>query len=632
MHVNDHSEMPASGIVEVADLERQQPFVARLEEKFVECQLETEGGKFFIPRRPLEQILDEDTVRQALQDSAPSLGPDDAARCARRICAPDRFREQGASFRKIFTILVLSDMISSSLSFLEFGVDDSNLPMPNPKHFKLYSPDDAKEDNEDRLQSWHSLVNRLRPSQRHLFFMLQWSVMAPVFESVDRVTHFSFSYDCILPFLKQDRDTLDLKSSQARYGGYSEIRQIKIHPDHYNFGEYGVSMLAISANVSLPLTQVNNPNHLFALKRLHTTDNRDLGREVDVLKRFRNVARIIQLLATFEVYGDIDQQSSRTYYLIFPWAAGDLLTFWEARQSLVADYRIVPWISEQCYELAKALSTIHQDANDQDPGEGERLYGRHGDIKPSNILWFPPCMRAGVEDIGQLVIGDFGLGQFHSQESRSAVDPSSLARSPSYRPPEFDKKENISRKIDIWSLGCTFLEFITWFLMGFDAVSKQFPQARSEPDIYDIGADTFFRIVKDHDDRVYAIVKPQVTDWIDSLHTHEFCSQYMHDFLDLIQTDMLVAEPQKRSTAFELSHRLQRMYDRCQDRSEDGARYYQVGNPWPPRLRMDIPLIKPTPSHHPSTTDNEEATSSNRRSNVKEGLALIQKAFRSKMI
>jgi serine/threonine protein kinase len=108
------------------------------------------------------------------------------------------------------------------------------------------------------------------------------------------------------------------------------------------------------------------------------------------------------------------------------------------------------------------------------------------------------------------VLGDFGLADFHRTHSRSNEDPGNVARSPKYRAPEFDIETKISRKIDIWMLGCTFLEFVTWFLMGLDAVLEQFPKDRSEPDINGIYADIFFRIVTEGH-RVVSVVKPQVT-------------------------------------------------------------------------------------------------------------------------
>jgi serine/threonine protein kinase len=319
---------------------------------------------------------------------------------------------------------------------------------------------------------------------------------------------------------------------------------------------------------------VDNPEHLFALKRLNTHDYHEPWQEVDVLKRFRNANHIIQLLATYEVNEGSSEGPLSSYYLIFPWATGDLEWLWETKNSSVGDYRIAPWISKQCYALVEALSTIHNDSG-HDLADTYRIYGRHGDIKPSNILWFSPSSSEVSVDFGRLVLGDFGLGDFRGKLSRSNLDASALARSPKYRPPEFDiGGGKISRKIDIWTLGCTLLEFVTWFLMGTEAVTEEFRDARSEPDIYGIYADTFFRVVK-ADDRSVGIVKPQVTAWIAGLHKHGNCSDYIRDFLDVIEHHMIVADPTGRLTAAALSYKLKEMYRRCQDDPE----YCRVGHP-----------------------------------------------------
>lgn len=262
--------------------------------------------------------------------------------------------------------------------------------------------------------------------------------------------------------------------------------------------------------------------------------------------------------------------------MIFPWAAGDLESLWKDKQSSVGDSNIAPWIAQQCYEVARAVSTIHQDAHDHDISDAGRVYGRHGDIKPGNILWFPRTTDDPNRNLGELVLGDFGLADFHGTESRSNEDPRNVARSPKYRAPEFDIEMKISRKIDVWMLGCTFLEFVIWFVMGLDAVFEKFPKDRLERDINGIYADIFFRVVNIEGQRVGSVIKPQVTKWIASLHGHEHCSDFIHDFLGLVERHMLVADPNGRLSASELADKLEGLWKRCQV----DAAYYEMGQPW----------------------------------------------------
>ena len=133
--------------------------------------------------------------------------------------------------------------------------------------------------------------------------------------------------------------------------------------------------------------------------------------------------------------------------------------------------------------IASGLQTIHNFKNkphrrrDQpsrllvpgteiiDMGTEEYRYGRHGDIKPENILWSNEL--DGIDGPGILQIADFGLGRFHGRASRSQVDPRTIASTPTYEPPEIALNQKVSREYDIWSLGCLYLEYITWRLGGY---------------------------------------------------------------------------------------------------------------------------------------------------------------------
>jgi serine/threonine protein kinase len=316
---------------------------------------------------------------------------------------------------------------------------------------------------------------------------------------------------------------------------------------------------------SLTITQLRNPKHHFALKRLVTHDTREIQEEVTSLKRFRKVDGIIPLLFTYEVRDATPHSLTSNYCLVFPWASGDLKSLWKENERHIGDSRICPWIAQQCYALAQAVEIIHNGCGERTSADLPQNYGRHGDIKPSNILWFPSAMSGSEHELGRLVLGDFGLSAFNSELSRSNVPASSLAMSPKYRPPEFDVPDGtISRKVDIWALGCTFLEFLTWYLKGLVSVLHDFPQLRSETDIYGIYADTFFRVIAENGESV-VMVKPQVISWISNLQKQENCSEYIRDFLKLIESHMIMPTPDDRITSRGLSERLRSLYERCKE-------------------------------------------------------------------
>ncbi|CAN9258831.1 unnamed protein product [Alternaria alternata] len=58
------------------------------------------------------------------------------------------------------------------------------------------------------------------------------------------------------------------------------------------------------------------------------------------------------------------------------------------------------------------------------------LSGRHGDIKPKNILWFPHASSAesSITDLGILKLSDFGSAHFGEEEAVSAQDKDTMVQ------------------------------------------------------------------------------------------------------------------------------------------------------------------------------------------------------------
>ena len=140
-----------------------------------------------------------------------------------------------------------------------------------------------------------------------------------------------------------------------------------------------------------------------------------------------------------------------------------------------------------------------------------QLIGRHGDIKPENILWFPG--RDG--DLGVLKLTDFGTAHFSTRDSVATTERDDIPNSPSYQPPEWDlPNPMLKTSYDIWTLGCLYLEFITWFLGGCNLL-QEFGEKRQEMDyrynIPEIHTDTFFTIETTKPNVLKAKVKPSVT-------------------------------------------------------------------------------------------------------------------------
>lgn len=192
---------------------------------------------------------------------------------------------------------------------------------------------------------------------------------------------------------------------------------------------------------------------------------------------------------------------------MFRWADGNLRDYWETHP-LVSDIprtrEYAAWMTSQWLGLANGLLAIHhcppdidsEPSDDQadDGFRSQRVNGRHGDIKPENILWFD-MHNAEDQQLpanGKLVISDFGLTEFHRFET-GVVNPRGVATSPTYRAPEYDVSAGISQSYDIWTFGCVLLEFVVWYLQGFDAFD-QFSQDRATEDTGVIQEDKFFKV------------------------------------------------------------------------------------------------------------------------------------------
>lgn len=249
---------------------------------------------------------------------------------------------------------------------------------------------------------------------------------------------------------------------------------------------------------------------------------------------------MVQLFATF-IKGS-------QYMLLFPWAdGGNLESLWEtsptnpASSSTQETRDFAKWIAVQCHGLAEVLQEIHgflQKKHEHDAQEGHEAqdgtassgnqrvagkfpnslhfhtddvalirpstpanpsesFGIHEDIKPANILHFK---NDEEHHLGRLKIADLGLLQFYDITSRTkkSIQRPAFA-SQTYRSPEHDVSRVMSRKTDIWSLGCVFSEHLTWAIRGPSGVvdygNKRSEESRTTGDTSGKGTwieDSFF--------------------------------------------------------------------------------------------------------------------------------------------
>jgi len=274
----------------------------------------------------------------------------------------------------------------------------------------------------------------------------------------------------------------------------------------------------------------------------------------------RRHSHLIQLLATYTLRGE--------YHFLFPWADANLRKLWKNEVLPPFNEQKYLWALQQMRGLASALQVIHEYEFPEAykplvegqltlgrfriPGlkQTDPQFGRHGDLKPENILFF--------KTTGNLQITDLGLSQFHGDKSRSQIVAQGVGGSPTYIPPEILLNGHISRAYDIWSLGCVFLEFITWLVEGEKAVDS-FADNRNEKAHDKIEDDTFFIIVDDK-----AIVREGVISWIERLkgNPNGRCSPMIKELLQLVLKEMLMIDYEKRIKAGPLYFSLKAIHER----------------------------------------------------------------------
>ncbi|KAM0427800.1 hypothetical protein ACHAPT_007257 [Fusarium lateritium] len=487
----------------------------------------------YLPLDQLREILSPPVVHQLL---LPHFDEATASKYGREILgtqSEDGVASSPPRRRRIFAILVLANQVQRLAKFIQDDVDDRALPflfsgIQKPARtikvsYLLHRQDETYQEK-DRPRTGQNRPNEpileefdVWPCHTARKFML-WQPMVHVpflkFPG-DKIYFYDLHQDSTLPFGKYDLQET---------GGYGSVRKVTIHPSHYNYCGNSEDQQPVC----------------FAVKKPHVPNVNDYLQEIDPFDKLgienKNSLsnHLIPLHLTFK--------HGRDYYLMFPWADGNLKGLWSKRK-----------------------------AKPEDPDEqiilGGKEWGRHGDIKPENILWFKNCEGR----IDHLVISDFGLCQFNSAHSRSKVHQDQiLGFSGTYRPPDLHfRNQPISQNYDVWSLGCVFLEFVSWFLLGYEETVVNFVQARMNDGLEgNVREDTFFAFEKDsHGTPRAATLRKSVVEWINKLHQMPQCSEPLHALLDLIHFTMLMPNSKERWKCSWVESRLRQLESKC---NEDG--------------------------------------------------------------
>ncbi|EON99447.1 putative fad binding domain protein [Phaeoacremonium minimum UCRPA7] len=491
-----------------------------------------DGGRLFLPMDALRRIFTKDRILTELQTLYPYLPVEALRRIAQQIA--DDGEGSSTGFRKVFATLLLTDQADKISLFLNENVNDTDLALQkvaadNAFELRRRTAPDAPL---GCFQGWTQ-------SDIEAFEKRQWLFLSPVFDKKQGLKPLDLEDKRILPFTESTEHQI-----QDHFrGGNSEVFRVKLHPAHYNFDQRWFSDFH------------DQPS--FAVKKLLSVDEDTFRREVEAFQQLQTEehSNVISLLATYKYKG--------YYHLVFPWANGDLRRLWQNQPEPPIGPEGARWIAAQCSGIASALNHVHNGAISAaaHPLTPHQLYGLHGDIKPENIFVFSQPGKSAPA--GKLVVGDFGGGFFYNANT----NPDPLRQiTNTYRPPEHDTKSRpMSRSWDVWGLGCTYLEFVTWFLQGTAGLSE-FAKKRTtfkNPGVY---SDEYFETINPGETgALSAFLKGTVLEWITELYNHKSSSQFTRDFLEFITNRMFVVETAltTRASGAEVALRLEALAQRC---------------------------------------------------------------------
>ncbi|KAJ9156221.1 Protein kinase [Pleurostoma richardsiae] len=530
-------------------------------------------GRLFVPDDALHQIVTDEALQAQVRlitssnQTGASITSDDAVK-----------------FRKIFAVLTLIDQADKLPSFLAEGIQDADLAL-----VKVHQPRDGQRTFDLRRKNAPDVplasFQGWTQSQLEQFDKSQWLFLSPVFSSVSqkKAKPLPLEDKVILPFTES---TENAKKDHYR-GGNSEVFRVKLHPAHHDFAHWDIPGLG------------EQPS--FAVKRLLSTDEETFRREVEVLQRLSDSAHphVVSLLATYKYKG--------YYHLMFPWAEGDLRRLWNTHPNPNPGRNEARWLASQCSGIASALNHVHNGAyadklkiSDSSAAapRGDLLNGRHGDIKPENILVYNRPERY-TADPGFAKLSDFGGGLFF--DATKGPDPLHQVTK-TYRPPEYDTKcRPVSQSWDVWGLGCTFVEFVTWFLEGSTGLNE-FAMRRTTYKSPGVHSDEYFELFDPGETgTVTAFLKGSVLDWITDLYCHKNSSKFIRDFLEFITNRMFFVETEQlaRASSAEVSMYLTQLTKRC---FEDDAYCLPSPGGRPPWVLDSLDgFLFSTPSSHPTS-------------------------------
>ncbi|KAK8039846.1 kinase domain-containing protein [Apiospora rasikravindrae] len=423
--------------------------------------------------RVLRRVRDnDDDIAVSVEKATNHISPRMVCQCKKPFCTGSRV---------IFASLLFAGLHGILVHFLHAA-------QPDDCDSSLWKLSQAEATFDDDTTVFHHIY-QLKGAPRDLFFYWVYQLRALCFQKkgdngqVKKLGVEDGLKDSVrLPWSSVEEGSNPLNrvvaqaSSKAVIIGRqsAKVERIYIHRSHHNLDESTNSFALKTFLRGRELSKLNFDSEL-------RNNNAIIGSN-----------RVISLEAAFEHRGN--------FYMVFPWAElGDLRGIWQGyiprsnqatgQQINHAIWYSPQWLLGECYGIASAVADIHGRGSSK-PQPHCLL---HADIKAENILGFRH------ERSVFLKLADFGHSHILETVS-SCVAVDDMMNPRSYRAPEYDTQESVTTKYDVWSLGCLFLDFVTWALLGWQGVDdfeKQRVREANDPkaDYGNASEDTFFKRV-----------------------------------------------------------------------------------------------------------------------------------------
>ncbi|KAF5597145.1 serine threonine kinase [Fusarium pseudocircinatum] len=385
--------------------------LVRLMDECENAEKQNSSDEVFIPTTTIELLTSEDCVSDILKER----------NCPNQDALKKRIYDEKCPAKIIFLILARTGKLDRIDQFLSNGFSDHHLPIELLWTRGEYKFKSAK-DSDWTTAPFGAGIDY---NDVDYFIQKQWPFLAPIFE---REFEYVLQQKVPLPLVKKGTPIVS---------GFSSVSEIEMHPAH------------------VP----EQTEHSMAMKKMELESEDQIKY---VKKEMTNVTSLRLLDHDHLVKAILACTRGKQALFFFPWAkGGDLYKFLKTNST--EGMAAIIWMLDQMVGLSSALSLL-----------ADKGY-RHGDLKPANILLFPE--KSGRS---RLKITDVGLSKLHIlATSRRLNGTTAKATTRRYSPPEFDllfdddgepvedsDDIKLSRKFDIWSLGCVFIEFLIWAKLG----------------------------------------------------------------------------------------------------------------------------------------------------------------------